>query len=366
MFKLHAVQAQFGDSLILEFGDASKHRYILIDGGPPDNYQSDLDAALRSIVKTSKLDLVVLSHIDNDHIVGLLDLLAALEEDAVNGDPPRIAIPGLWHNSFQKSIDPDGEVTQRMQMLMTMAGANSVAMPFAADALFGVKEGNRLRILAKKLKVPVNKGFQDDLVMLETAPAKIKFGKLTLSVVGPNQQNLQALREEWLKWLSKAEKDMASNPSTLANADKSVPNLSSIVLLAECEKKTILLTGDARSDHILSGLEQAGLLSNGMFHIDVLKVAHHGSNRNHTATFFKKVTADTYVISANGRDDNPDYDTLRWIVEAANSHGREITIVVTNNTASTRKIKQTHKPADFGYKLIVKPKADHSVEVDLS
>lgn len=366
MFKLHAVQAQFGDSLILEFGDASKPQYILIDGGPPDNYEDDLNAALQSIVATNKLELVILSHIDNDHIVGLLDLLAALEQDAVNGDPPRITIPELWHNSFQKSIDPDGEITQRMQMLMGMAGTKNVAMPLSADAFFGVKEGNRLRILAKKLKVPVNKGFQNDLVMLETAPASMKFGKFMLRVVGPNQQNLAALRQEWLAWLSKAEKEMASNPTTLANADKSVPNLSSIVLLAEYDKKTVLLTGDARSDHILSGLDQAGLLSNGTLHIDVLKVAHHGSNRNHTATFFKKVTADTYVISANGKYDNPDYDTLKWIAEAAESQGRQIRIVVTNNTAATKKIKQTHKPGDFGYKLIVKRKAEHSIAVDLS
>lgn len=366
MFKLHAVQAQFGDCLILEFGNGTKNRYILIDGGPPDNFKNDLEAALKSIVQTKKLDLVVLSHIDNDHIIGLLDLLAALEEDQTNGDKPRISIPGLWHNSFQKSIDTDGEITQRIQTLMTIAGANSVAMPFAADALFGVKEGNRLRILAKKLNLPVNKGLQKDLVMLETATAPIKFGKLTLRVVGPNEKNLDALREDWLKWLSDAEKNMASNPSTLANADRSVPNLSSIVLLAEFGNKTILLTGDARSDHILTGLDQAGLLTNGKLHVNVLKVAHHGSNRNHTATFFKKVTADTYVISANGKHDNPDYDTLKWIVEAAKNDGRQIDIVVTNNTAATKKIKQTHKPATYGYKLIAKAKSDNSIEVDLS
>src|SRR5215210_7771615 len=108
MFKLHVVQAQFGDSLILEFGTAAKRRFILIDGGPPDTFNNDLDAALQSIVQSGKLDVVILSHIDNDHIVGLLDLLAALEEDKANGQPPRVAIAGLWHNSFQKSLDPDG------------------------------------------------------------------------------------------------------------------------------------------------------------------------------------------------------------------------------------------------------------------
>ena len=365
MFKLHAVQAQFGDSLILEFGTDAKRRYILVDGGPPNNFNDDLDSALQSIVQSGKLDAVILSHIDNDHIVGLLDLLAALEKDKADGEPPRIAIGGLWHNSFQKSIDPDGEITQRMQTLMSVAGIANVAMPFAVDAFFGVKEGNRLRILAKKLKLPVNKGFQNDLVMLETATQAKKFGKLSLRVVGPNQANLDKLRQDWLEWLAKAE-NMMTDPAALANADISVPNLSSIVLLAKCDGKTILLTGDARSDHILDGLEAAGLLTDGKMHIDVLKVPHHGSKRNITAKFFKAVTADKYVISANGKNDNPDHDTLTWIVEAAKNAGRNIEIIVTNTTPSTKKLKQTHKPADFGYRLTVKPKADHSIVLQLS
>ncbi len=366
MFKLHAVQAQFGDSLILEYGTPANRRFTLIDGGPPDTYKNHLDTALQQIVQSKKLDLAVVSHIDNDHIVGFLDLFAALEEDKANGDPARIAVGGLWHNSFQKSVDPDGEITERMQSLLTIAGAASVAMPFAADAFFGVKEGNRLRILAKKLKVPLNKGFQDDLVMVETATEQLKFGKLGLTVVGPTQPNLDALRVEWLKWLAKTEKKMTSDPSTLANADQSIPNLSSIVLLAECDKKTILLTGDARSDHTLTGLAAAGLLTDGKLHVDVLKVAHHGSNRNVTSKFFRTVTADTYVISADGKDDNPDYDTLKWIVEAAHSAGRPIEIVATNSTKSTTDIKASHKPADFGYRLKIKPKADHSITVELS
>ena len=87
MFKLHAVQAQFGDSLILEFGTNANERYVLIDGGPPDNFDDDLEQALKDIVGTKKLDLLVLSHIDNDHVVGVLDLLATLEDDDANGRP---------------------------------------------------------------------------------------------------------------------------------------------------------------------------------------------------------------------------------------------------------------------------------------
>lgn len=365
MFKLHAVQAQFGDSLILEYGTDANRRFMLIDGGPPDTYKKHLDAALQQIVQTKKLDLAVVSHIDNDHIVGLLDLFAGLEADQANGAAARIKVAGLWHNSFQKSIDPSGEISEGIQTLLSTAGFANVAMPLAADAFFGVREGNRLRILAKKLKVPLNKGFQDDLVIVETATQPIKFGKLTLKVVGPNQANLDALRVEWLEWLAKAEKKMNA-PSTLANSDKSIPNLSSIVLLAECDNKTILLTGDARSDHTLAGLEDAGLLTNGKLHVDVLKIAHHGSNRNVTSKFFKTVTADTYVISADGTYDNPDYDTLKWIVEAARSAKRNIEIVATNSTPSIKRIKDSHKPAEYGYNLRIKPKADHSITIELA
>ena len=70
------------------------------------------------------------------------------------------------------------------------------------------------------------------------------------------------------------------------------------------------------------GSRPSGLLdAEGTFHVDVLKVMHHGSDRNATKTFFKRVTADTYVLSANGNPDNPDLATLIWIVESAKNAG---------------------------------------------
>ena len=367
MFVLHAVQAQFGDSIIVKFGTSNKPRYILIDGGPQDVFDDDLNDALDAIVgQGGKLDLLLLSHIDNDHVVGLLDLLAALQADDASGRPPRVVASKLWHNSFARTVDTDGQIVQRLQTLMSMASAASVAMPFANTALLGLVEGHRLRTLAKQLKLKVNLGFTDDLILVETAKQAVKFGPLTLQVVGPNKANLAELRNKWIDWLEKTENDAMNDPTVLANADRSVPNLSSIVVLAKCNGKTALLTGDARGDHLVSGLETAKLLKNGKLHVDLLKVQHHGSNRNATKTFFKNITADKYLISANGKDDNPDLQTLEWIVETAHAAGRPIEIIVTNSTPSTKKIKQTHKPSQFGYKLTTRPTADHSIAVALA
>jgi beta-lactamase superfamily II metal-dependent hydrolase len=361
MFKLHVIQAQFGDSLLLEFGTAGKPRYILIDGGPPGNYAAVLREALAQVPGVGgKLDLLVLSHIDNDHIIGVLDLLADLEDDQVSGRRLRLQVDQLWHNSFDRTLDP------QLQAVMSMAGAANITMPLAMDAFFGVREGNRLRLAAQKLKIKQNAGFKDDLIMVDTAPEPIPFGPLKLRIAGPCQANLKALRKKWLEWLAETSQRVAADPSTAAMADRSVPNLSSVVLLATCNDKTVLLTGDARGDHILQGLTKAGLARAGKFQVDVLKVQHHGSSRNSDDKFFRALTAGTYVVSANGKYGNPDFDTLQWIVSAAKDRKQPISIVVTNETEGTRELLAKMDPQTYGYKLTVLRPGTHSHVVTLA
>jgi hypothetical protein len=367
MFKLHVIQAQFGDSLLLQFGRPKKARHVLIDGGPAGNYAGYLQAALTEIVGPGgKLDLVMLSHIDNDHIVGILDLFAAIEDDQASERPPRIQVAQLWHNSFARSLDPTGQILQRLQSMMAMAGLVNIAMPLATNAFFGVREGNRLRLMAQKLQIAANIGFANDLISVETAKQGIRYGPLELRIAGPTRANLKALQAEWLAWLAKTAEKIASDPASAAMVDRSVPNLSSIVLLATCNGKAVLLTGDARADHILAGLHTAGLAKRGRIHVDVLKVQHHGSERNATREFFTCVTADIYIISANGRYGNPDLATLQWIVESAHARKRAVSLVVTNETESTKGLQEKLKPAMYGYTLTTLRPGEHSLAITLA
>ena len=114
----------------------------------------------------------------------------------------------------------------------------------------GIVEGNGLRIAAQDLGVPVNIGFSD-VISLDTAAAPVQFDNLRLTVVGPTRANRAALRREWDEWLDWPEDEIATgDPLLMANSDRSVPNLSSICLLAEADGHRVLLTGDARSDHL--------------------------------------------------------------------------------------------------------------------
>ncbi len=365
MFCLHVIQAEFGDCLLLEYGTAANPHFILIDGGPPTIFADHLRKVLETVVvpQSGKLELVILSHVDNDHIVGLVDLFTELQSQQVNAQPALISIDGLWHNSFSKAIDPNGMIQPRLQTLLGIAGMQST-MDATAVAVNGIAEGNKLRQLSLLLHIPLNANLADPITV-ETANAPVNFDNVRLTVVGPTKANLDALRQEWEDWLDEHEEDIGTGRMNLmANADQSVPNLSSICVVAEADGRRILLTGDARSDHVLAGLASKAFLDDaGSVHFDVLKLPHHGSDRNMTKTFFKKVTADRYVISANGKYGNPDLATLIWLVEAAKEQSRTPEIFLTNQTPSTGKLLTEYPPADYGYSLRFLPSDESSFEV---
>jgi hypothetical protein len=240
-------------------------------------------------------------------------------------------------------------------------------MSDTAVSLNGIPEGNKLRQLAQLLEIPPNTDLPEPIVVDPTG-GPVTFANLELTVVGPTQANLDALKEEWEKWLDKHEDAIADgDPKVMANADRSVPNLSSICVVAAADGRRVLLTGDARSDHILDGLRSRQLLDNsGHAHFDVLKMPHHGSDRNMTKAFLRNVTADKYVLSANGKYGNPDLATLIWLVEAGKEQSRTPELFVTNETNDTTKLVEEYPPSEYGYSLQFLPTDQSSMEISLA
>jgi beta-lactamase superfamily II metal-dependent hydrolase len=365
MFILHTLQAAYGDCLILEFGTAANRRFVLLDGGPSGTYVSFLRARLQQIGAAGRdVERAILSHVDSDHIAGLLELFTELRQQQAP-----VAVNELWHNSFAQTIGDGNNIQARAQaMLANVAGASSL-MASSSDELKTIAEGHKLRLDALTLNMPLNVGFQNTLVSLDTSPASIQWGNLEVTVVGPTKTNLDNLKQAWIDWLDAHEGPLVNgDPFVAAMADQSKPNLSSIMLhITDDTGKTALLTGDGRGDHLLQGLGQANLLSaNGTIHVDLFKLPHHGSDRNVTKTFFKKVTADEYIASANGKDGNPDYSTLSWLVQVAKDQGRAITIHVTNETPSTINLVEDFDPQVFGYTLNVLPAGQDGLTLTLS
>jgi beta-lactamase superfamily II metal-dependent hydrolase len=189
---------------------------------------------------------------------------------------------------------------------------------------------------------------------------------LRMTVLGPLDPQLAALRADWDKEVARLRKAGKLTPAALQVVladfvDGSVNNLSSIVLLAEAGPKRMLLTGDARGDFILEGVKKGKQLKNGRMRVDVLKLPHHGSIRNVKKEFFEQIVAEHYVISADGRFDNPDVDTLRALF-AARPEG-PYTLYLTNRVPRVATFLKSKKPK--GVTVVTRGAKDASVAVHL-
>jgi hypothetical protein len=381
IFTLEALQAEQGDCLLLHFGSDDSPQFVLVDGGPEDvTYAAVLEPRLKQLGARFAggplpLPLVVCSHIDDDHIGGLLDLFRAV----ANWSNDVVKVECLWHNSFSGLFaEEDWErlaaflarlpdikryASRKTQSLWENNITEDTDFMFAVSS---VRQGNDLHSLANDARATINCDFSDLVVAPADGVATKTVGGLKLTVIGPDQQLLDQLRTEW-----KSKKALVGE--TVAKAakpdDRRIANLSSVVFLAEYAGRRILMTGDARSDYICEGLERADLLPAGgtLGHpLDILKVQHHGSGHSTSKEFFARAPANNYVISANGKDGNPDDVTLEALVAARGETGYRIWL--TNYDAPGRNLReridafcQRHPHVD----VKLRAPADPAIRVDL-
>jgi beta-lactamase superfamily II metal-dependent hydrolase len=338
IFSLDVRRAQQGDCLLVHFGTREEPGLILIDGGPAQVYKPQLKPRLAQIRKARGLqddtplpiDMLMVSHIDSDHIVGVLELTKELVDAAESQAPLQLKVRRLWHNTFDKIIgnSPDellSAVTASFGAAALHGEPDTEGLdPTAAKVLASVDQGLRLGEDASKLNginpdsFRLNPEFDGKLVMASGKSKSISLGKgLNLTVAGPMKAELIKLQKEYDDYLKRKDKVKKKTKTLVASfTDTTAPNLSSIVVLAEVGKKKILLTGDARGDKILEGLELAKLIDKGGgMHVDILKVPHHGSDRNVDPSFFERLTADHYVFSGNGEYGNPELETFKMLLK---------------------------------------------------
>lgn len=339
LFSLDVVRARKGDCLLLHYGPKDDPRLIIIDGGPRAVYAPHLRPRLEQLKKARGLgsndplvvDLLMVSHVDDDHIQGILDLTSEL----IQGNPQFARLLSFWHNSFDNIIGKvPKELTASFKQQFgaaSMDGEPPDDMTLDVDedeevivsslkVLASIQQGAQLRSdVVNKLQAELNVDFDGGLILARQGARPIEWdGGIKFTVAGPMEPELKALYEKHRQWLKSLEKEGKSPEDVLsAYVDKSVPNLSSIVVLAEAEGKSILLTGDARGDKILKGLELAGLAQEGgTIEVDVLKVPHHGSSNNLDDDFFERIIAKHYVFSGNGEHGNPERETLEMLLKA--------------------------------------------------
>jgi beta-lactamase superfamily II metal-dependent hydrolase len=367
--KITVYPSNKGDCLLVSGAGGGQ---MLVDGGMTGSYRDYVASALADLhARGEQLDVVCVSHIDEDHIAGVLrlmdDLLAwrvydyQLRPETDNPQPKPPASPrppvvkAVWHNGFDRQLGRNAGRIEAMLSATTtiLSGADEEKireMVLEQRAIVtGVAQAVTLshRLGADQLDIPINPEYGGKLMVVDARKRAIRLGGLTITVIGPSKARLEDLREEWNTWLSEHRETLAQieeqakddrlPPATgkiasaapmiqpmlaqaqaLAAASKvTVPNLASLMLLVEEGDRRLLLTGDGIAEDILAGLRRCRKLDrNGRLHVDVLKVQHHGATANIDPPFCKAVTADHYVFCGNGAHHNPEREVVEMIVAA--------------------------------------------------
>lgn len=314
--KLKVFHAADGDCLLLTSGDG---HHALIDGGRTTTFKAQTWAALQELQEAGEaLDLVVVSHIDNDHVSGLLWFFKLVQEwtkvdfqrsaRAANPKPvedPKFARPPVvkkvWHNAWRDQL---GDLSRPIEDLVAQVpGAAEAAsadpslltaatvqmLSSLQDLAESVDSAAKLRTLIDA-GVPAKRNAPFKELVLLTRKAHVEpLGTTSLTVLGPKVEHLEALREEWRQHLAKVKKPKGpAGPGPATGGDElsmalsalsaerqtlleslaeaaqvieksgasrvTAPNRASITLLAEEEGRTCLLTGDAAEVELLDGL----------------------------------------------------------------------------------------------------------------
>lgn len=372
--KLTVFQSDKGDCLLLESAD--KKHAMLIDGGVSRAYSEHVAPALASLRAAGRtIDIVYVSHIDDDHISGVLRLLddeaewRVHEHQVAHGNPshpvpeaPRPPKVGcIFHNAFHDLVGKNsGPIEGMLAATATiLSGAEHPWLKELSErrreVAASIPQAMRVsqRIKKGQLNIPLNPHFKGKLMLMNNNQPSINLGSVKLNLIGPFEQDVSNLRKEWNKWLTEnsaqVKKIQAQAKTDSKNMEESVrsvigpltlaaellglrelelakelgnrkkvttPNLASLMFLAEEGTQKFLLTGDGHWEDILRGLEQHKRFdAKGKFRIDVLKVQHHGSEHNIAAEFCKRVIADDYVFCGNGEHENPDLDVLELIAD---------------------------------------------------
>ena len=355
MLKLQMLPAACGDCLWLEYGTPPATRVVIIDGGLRETARTlceHIDAARRERgAGTLDVELLVVTHIDNDHILGIIELLksapASLRVKDVwfNGRPQLMRLPTPRAKSASDSGRRSKARGGRPADLMGGSDDTSdedesfgAVLPSPSD-LLGAQQADELSGLLATGRLPWNQHprWQGDAVMvleIGDLPVITLEGGLRLTLLGPTLARLYQLCSAWPDVLGGIDEPPApaAIPADLLGRrdnwppvwkdgeqrDPSNANGSSIMLLAEFDDHALLLAGDGHAPDLAAALEvlsNARNAASAPLSLSGFKLPHHGSAKNLTRAVLEKVDCNRYLISTDGSNHgHPDHQALLRIL----------------------------------------------------
>lgn len=300
---IEPLKAEHGDAIVICIDNESHHVKIVVDGGP-------LNCAERIADYYDSLgyiDLLILTHYDEDHIGGLLEYLGRHTRDK------SVLIGEIWVNGARLiSFDKDENVSSY----------------------------DNAYTLASCIVRMVSKGIIRSWVFkIHNSMDDVKREGVTISFLTPTLSCLEILETNFQRYVDehgladdpdtdeqvsygRTLKDSQRSLETLADekhkASTTFMNKTSISFILYAEGKSIMMLGDADIIDVEKKLRDTGFSKESPMHLDLVKLSHHGSKGNISKEFLEMIDCNDFLFTTNGGTGgayHPDRKTIALIKE---------------------------------------------------
>ncbi|MFG1174474.1 ComEC/Rec2 family competence protein [Erwiniaceae bacterium CAU 1747] len=331
MLKIRMLKAGNGDCIFIQ----TDCEFILIDGGTAQSFNDWKECIIGHV---SKIDSIIVTHIDNDHINGIIKLL---------DHPDCPTIGQVYFNGAEQLFGKLNEFSQTERTVeMKLLALSEECSAIEEKELIGYSEGTSLSYILSSKGIECNPVVSGGAVYRGVCEF-FEIGSIKFTLISPIQDSLYELQQFWQcklaerrikprvisknyydafeKYIGEIREDVNENHKissvnqcsveALANTkfedDTSPTNRSSFSFLVEFDGKRILYLGDCNATVVTDWLE---LQNEKVLNVDIVKISHHGSKNNTNLELLRRINSPKYFISTNGNSHgHPDLETLARI-----------------------------------------------------
>ena len=345
MLKIKLIPAEYGESIWISVGENVQYN-ILIDGGLGKTYQKYLKPEIKHIKEINqKINLLVCTHIDNDHIGGLISALKETNSDLIEN---------IWYNGFLQMIDSkfssqnENKYTDRDNKILDAIISQGLITDEEQEV--GINEGMSFGVLVEEKGIPLNVATGGQAICTGQIKNRYEIMKnIFITVLGPFPKDIAEVEEYWKKdmisrnymfrvsdkiklmetfeyqlerikaaYMSEKYKisgneDLTKYIGKLTECDDSVVNRSSISFILEYANRKYLFLGDSVINKMM--LDQIESEVGTKYRFSAIKLPHHGSRYNITHDFISRYTAEEYYCLTNSaKYGHPDLEALATVL----------------------------------------------------
>lgn len=345
--EIHNIPVGIGDCLLVR----SDNHNILIDCGK-------YNAAVKKTFNDNNiksLDMVVVTHIDNDHIAGLIDLL---QDESIK--VKNVLFNGFHHIPLQDSNRPKYEPSEELIRLLKTHNDYFNHTPKIENEV-SAKEALSLSSIIRANGIPWNAPINGERASTDHH-LTFEYEDMKISVVSPDDNALIDTYKDYRRYIYsnlhyKLDNDLkedilnslydyaVSNEAITIDeyqishfigidrnnviqwsdldvkTDSSISNCASLAFILEIEGKRILMLGDSNPDTVFLGLGKLSITSDRKF--DAIKVSHHGSAFNITNKLLSIIDSPIYIFSGGGKN-KPSKEAISKIITRPTDNNRTL------------------------------------------